>query len=81
MNGHELPTTPRGGGWGLAEGGGWGLGVVGGGGDALVLGGRRGRCVNLLSRTPADPGAIPFAGDKNKRLISLPCNIITDIEG
>ena len=37
--------------------------------------GRRGRCVKHWSRTPADPGSIPGAGDKNKRLISLPCNI------
>ena len=37
--------------------------------------GRRGRCVKHCSRTPADPGSIPGAGDKNKRLISLPCNI------
>ena len=35
----------------------------------------RGRCVKHWSRTPADPGSIPGAGDKNKRLISLPCNI------
>ena len=25
--------------------------------------------------SPAEPGSIPGAGDKNKRLISLPCNI------
>ena len=37
--------------------------------------GRRGRCVKHWSRMPADPGSIPGAGDKNKRLISLPCNI------
>ena len=37
--------------------------------------GRRGRCVKHWSRTPADPGSIPGAGDINKRLISLPCNI------
>ena len=41
--------------------------------DAIV--GRRGRCVKHWSRTPADPGSIPGAGDKNKRLIYLPCNI------
>ena len=34
--------------------------------------GRRGRCVKHWSRTPADPGLIPGAGDKNKRLIFLP---------
>ena len=38
-------------------------------------GGYRFICVKHWSRTPADPGSIPGAGDKNKRLISLPCNI------
>ena len=37
--------------------------------------GRRGRCVKRRRRTPADPGSIPGAGDKDKGLISLPCNI------
>ena len=36
-----------------------------------VTEGRRVRCVKRWSRTPADPGSIPGAGDKNKRLISL----------
>ena len=42
---------------------------------SIIETGRRGRCVKHWSRTPADPGSIPGAGDKNKRLISLPCNI------
>ena len=37
--------------------------------------GLRGRCVKHWSRTPADPGSIPGAGDKDKGLIYLPCNI------
>ena len=48
------------------------LGILG----VAVLVGRRGLCVKHWSRTPVDPGLIPGAGDKkNKRLISLPCNI------
>ena len=41
----------------------------------LISVGWRSRCVKCWSCTPADPGSIPGAGDKNKRLIFLPCNI------
>ena len=44
-------------------------------GVSAVVVGRRGRCVKRRRCMPADPGSIPGAGDKNKGLISLPCNI------
>ena len=50
------------------------LGPVGGATCDIGLG-LRGRCVKRWSRMLANPGSIPGAGDKNKGLISLPCNI------